>query len=126
MTMSHFEEARALWRTYVPEHGQADTVQGELIRAVERLRDEAQRNANENWRRDHELLVEFVRDTLVDSGLFDASGVEEIQSDTERLLDFEDPETGDELYDRLTERVVEWSRAHPEPVARDRNPRLRL
>jgi hypothetical protein len=40
----YFEEARSLWQQYVPARGQAGTVQGELIRAVEKLRDEAQRD----------------------------------------------------------------------------------
>ena len=33
-TVKYFEEAKRLWHTYVPKSGQADTVQGELIRAV--------------------------------------------------------------------------------------------
>jgi hypothetical protein len=122
----YFEEAQTLWQSYVPARGQADTVQGELIRAVEKLRDEAQRNGNINWREDHAILVAFVRDTLLEPDLFDASAREEIQSDTERLLDFERPDTADERYDRLTDRVVEWARAHPEPVRREPNPSLRI
>ena len=35
------QEARSLWQTSVPPRGQAATVQGELLRAVEKLRDEA-------------------------------------------------------------------------------------
>jgi len=62
--MRHFEEARELWRTYVPARGQAVTVQGELIRAVEKLCDEAQHNGNVNWSDDQAILVNYVRDTL--------------------------------------------------------------
>ena len=71
------------------QSGQADTVQGELIRAVERLRDEAYRNGNVDWGDGHVILVE------------------------------DPPEESDGPYDRLTDRVVEWSRAHPEPVPRE-------
>ena len=39
--MKYAEEAKQLWQTYVPKSGQADTVQGELIRAIEKLQDEA-------------------------------------------------------------------------------------
>ena len=124
--MRYFEEARELWRTYVPARGQAATIQGELIRAVEKLRDEAQRNGNVNWRDDHAIHVNYLRDTLLGSGLFDAAAAREIERDTDRLLDFERPETSDEPYDRLTDRVVEWSRAHPDPVARDPNPELSI
>ncbi|MFD3274338.1 hypothetical protein ACE3MS_30040 [Paenibacillus dendritiformis] len=47
--MKYFNEAKYLWQTYVPKQGQAETVQGELIRAIEKLRGEAQRNGNINW-----------------------------------------------------------------------------
>lgn len=117
--MRYFQEARILWQTFVPRRGQAETVQGELIRSVEKLRDEANRNGNVNWSSNHEKLVAFVRGTLLDSGLFDTAAETEIHSDTRRLLDFEHPATEDEPFDRLTDRIVEWSRAHPHPVPRD-------
>ncbi len=124
--MKYFEEARSLWLTYVPSRGQAGTLQGELIRSVEKLRDEAQRNGNVNWGRDHRKLVAFVRTTLLESGLFDAAAEAEIKGDTRRLLDVDHPETADGPFDRLTDRVVEWSRAHPDPVARHRDPDLHI
>jgi hypothetical protein len=37
----YHQEARSPWRTSVPRSGQAAAVQGELLRAVENLRDEA-------------------------------------------------------------------------------------
>ena len=55
--MKYPEEARSLWRTSIRCIGQADTVQGELLRAVEKLPDEAQRNGNLNWGGGHEALV---------------------------------------------------------------------
>jgi hypothetical protein len=118
------EEARTLWQTYVPPRGQAETVQGELIRAIEKLRDEAQRNGNANWDESHVILAEFVRDTLVDSELFDEATNVEIDRDVGRLLDAEVPEASDEPYDRLADRVVEWARAHADPVPHEPNPRL--
>jgi hypothetical protein len=122
----YFNEARALWKAYVPKRGQADTVQGELMRAVEKLRDEAQRNGNVNWRDDHVILIDYIQDTLINSGLFDDAAVREIKSDTTRLLDYDHPETAGEPYDRLTDRIVEWSRAHPDALPRQRNPRLHI
>jgi hypothetical protein len=56
--VEYFEEARSLWLRYVPPRGQAETVQGELIRAAEKLRNEAQRNANLNWRGDPCLMAQ--------------------------------------------------------------------
>jgi hypothetical protein len=118
------EEARTLWQTYVPPRGQAETVQGELIRAIEKLRDEAQRNGNANWDESHVILAEFVRDTLVGSELFDEATNAEVDRDVGRLLDAEVPEASDEPYDRLADRVVEWARAHADPVPHEPNPRL--
>jgi hypothetical protein len=124
--MNYREQAGVLWRTHVPRTGQADTAQGELIRAVEKLRDEAQRNGNINWRKDHVILAEYVRDTLTSSGVFAEGAVQEIEQDVARLLNYTEPETSDGPYDRLTERLVEWARAHPEPVAHPHNPELRI
>jgi hypothetical protein len=123
--VEYFEEARSLWLQYVPARGQAETVQGELIRAVEKLRDEAQRNGNLNWRGDHVILARYIRDQLVGSGIFTGAAASEIEQDVGRLLDAELPETSDETYDRLSDRIVEWSRAHPDPVPRVHDPALR-
>lgn len=70
--MRHFAEAQRIWQAHVPARGPADSVQGELLRSVEQLRDEAQRNGNVNWGALHATMACFVRDTLVESGLFGA------------------------------------------------------
>jgi len=124
--MRYFDEARALWQAYVPSRGQADTVQGELIRAVEKLLDEAQRNGNLNWGAGHRMLAEYVRAQLAQSPVFDERAVTEINADVERLLRAEDPDTTGEPHDRLTDRIVEWSRAQPGPVPHAHNPDLHL
>lgn len=122
--MNHFEEAKHLWQTYVPKSGQADTVQGELIRAIEKLRDEAQRNGNCNWDHGHETFCSFIRDTLCGSGTFDKATIAEIKSDIARLEDYEHPYCEDDLFDRLTDRIVEWYHRHPDPIPHKRNPDL--
>jgi hypothetical protein len=119
-------EARSLWRTSVPHSGQAATVQGELLRAVEKLRDEAQRNGNINWDGGYETLIAYLRDNLLGSTLFDQTAAEEMESDLDRLSRFDFPETSDAPYDRLADRVIEWCHAHPEPVPHTRNPDLHL
>lgn len=106
----------------MPASGQATTVQGELIRAVEKLRDEAHRNGN--WDGGFVILAEFLRTALVSSGVFSEQAVAEIEQDVDRLLSFESPEMDDGPYDRLSDRVVEWARANPAPVAHQRNPAL--
>jgi hypothetical protein len=39
--MQYFNDAARLWRECVSKSGQADIIEGELLRAVEKLRDEA-------------------------------------------------------------------------------------
>lgn len=101
-------------------------MQGELIRAVGKLRDEAQRNGNINWSGDHVILADYIRSQLTGSGIFPTAAVTEIERDISRLLDFRQPETADEVYDRLADRIVEWARANPDPVPREHNPALSI
>jgi hypothetical protein len=122
--VKYLEEVRSLWRTSVPRSGQAATVHGELLRAVEKLRDEAQRNGNINWDTGHEILIAYLRDNLPGSALFDKTAGQEIKTDLDSLSTFEYPDTSDAPYDRLADRVIERRRAHPEPVAHTRNPDL--
>jgi hypothetical protein len=100
-------------------------VQGELIRAIEKLRDEAQRNGNCNWDHGHEIFCSFLRDTLCDSAVFDSAAIAEIKADISRLEDHEHPYYEDDLYDRLTDRIVEWCQKHPDPIPNKHNPDLR-
>ena len=43
------QECRRIWQRLVPPEGQAATVQGELLREIEKLYHEAWRNGNINW-----------------------------------------------------------------------------
>ncbi|MEV4363293.1 hypothetical protein [Nonomuraea sp. NPDC049625] len=119
-------DARRIWQSYVPPRGQADTVQGELLRAVEKLRNEAQRNGNINWSDSFERLQAFLRSMLVDPTLFDEKDLRELIADLDRLADYERPAIDDAPFDRLTLRVVDWCRAHPEPMEHPHDPMLFL
>ncbi|MFF2440086.1 hypothetical protein [Priestia megaterium] len=55
--MKYFDEAKELWLNYVPRNGQSDIVEGEVIRAIEKLRFEAQGNGNANWDGGFEMVV---------------------------------------------------------------------
>src|SRR5262245_43989025 len=121
-----------IWRNLVPKSGQALTVQGELLRAVEKLRWEAQENGNINWDDGFVLLTDFLRVTLTTHPGFNDSDRRIIKSDLDRLKHFVPPgETRgslpyveDDLYDRLTTYVVRFSRDRPTPIARLPNPEL--
>jgi hypothetical protein len=122
--MHHFDEARQLWRTAVPRSGQADTVQGELLRAVEKLRDEAQRNGNQNWDPGFESLLDYLRTHLLDGQTFSDDERTEIAADLALIANYDYPHTSDDVYDRLTDRVVEWTHGHPDPIRHEHNPNL--
>jgi hypothetical protein len=123
--MKYLDEAKRMWRAFVPAKGQASTVQGELLRAVEKLRDEAMRNGNANWDEGFETLARFVRETLVAPGTFDATASAEIESDLARVSRPEPPVVDAGVFDHLADRVVEWYRSHPEPIPRTMDPTLR-
>lgn len=114
--MRYFDEAREIWRTSVPSTGQADTMQGELLRSVEKLRREAQSNGNQNWDANFEKLLSFLKENLTDPSILPPEEVAIVVGDLERLSDHIHPDTGDDLYDRLSDAVVLWVRTHPEPV----------
>lgn len=71
-----------------------------------------------NWDECHEVLAAVLRNTPLGSDVFDRQERRQIQDDVARLRDFEHRETGDEPFDRLTDRVVEWSPAHPDRLQR--------
>lgn len=122
--MKYFEEAKFLWKNYVPKRGQAETVQGELIRAIEKLRDETQRNGNANWDEGFEIFCQFILDTLCKSGVFDETIQEEIKNDINTLRNYKIPYLEDDIYERITDHIIEWYHENPSPIFKPYNPNL--
>jgi hypothetical protein len=120
----YLDLGRQIWQTYVPKRGQATTVQGELLRANEKLRDESQRNGNINWDDGHEILARYLLDTLTASSVLTDEAKAQLRLDIERILDFENPYTESDLFDRIERSLLDWCAAHPEPVPRAHDPRL--
>lgn len=61
-TEKYLEECKDIWKNFVPDSGQSDVLQGELLRMVEKLRWEAQNNGNINWNEDFEYFC-FILET---------------------------------------------------------------
>jgi hypothetical protein len=62
-----------LWEDLVPENGQANSIQGEILRAIGVLAGEERRNGCVNWDRyfkDYEDLIEFLRTWLPNERVF--------------------------------------------------------
>jgi hypothetical protein len=107
-----------LWDQLVPASGQAATVQGELIRSIGRLRDEAYRNGNVNFDGGHRIMCDFLRDRLSDPGVFDPDQFKDINQAIDRILVDERPDVMGPItaFDRVAERVVQWCLARPTPI----------
>ncbi len=117
--------AQDIWKKYVPKSGQSKFVVGELLRAVEKLRDEANRNGNGNFNDQcHLILINFLRDKLSDKDVFEINVIEKINEELNLLSIEKEPQTGDEIYDRLTERVIDWSLFYGEHIIHKKNPNL--
>jgi len=115
------EKAKYIWKTYVPSRGQADCVQGELLRAISKLEDEAQRNGNINWDEGHEILAQYILDTLLKANIFDDKKLKQLQKDIKRILNYKAPYTEDDLYARITHLIVDFFIHFPEPIKHKHN-----
>ena len=133
------EIASWIWKNQVPRSGQSLSVQGELLRAVEKLRYEAQSNGNINWDANFEKLIDFLHQNLVKRSTLPDEMKLSILADLSRLRNFlpvdklEDhsqdhllPYIQDDLYNRLTSGVVEFSRLNTKLIRRGADPELHL
>jgi len=119
---------KRLWTELVPSEGQASTTQGELIRAVGKLKDEAFRNGNQNFGNGHRILCHYVSETMLDSNVFSRTEIEEIKSSIERVLDSAHPDVlGDKTcFHYLFEMSVRWCQAHPNLIPHHQNSALKI
>src|SRR4051794_21972595 len=121
-------EFKRLWTDLVPAEGQADTVQGELIRAVGKLKDEAFRNGNQNFGKHHRTLCKFIRGTMVNGDVFSRDEIKKVEGWIDRILDSEHPDVlgPSTCFHHLFEMAVRWCHAHPELIPHEANSSLRI
>lgn len=108
----------------MPKSGQADTVQGELLRASEKLRDEAHRNGNMNWDAGHEILANYIKETLLGSSDLSWLQKRRLKADIKTVLNFEEPYLEDDVFDRIEKAILDWYVENRDPIAREHNPSL--
>lgn len=100
---------KVMWQELVPSSGQATTIQGELLRAIEKLRDEAQRNGNGNFHKNcHGLLVEYLKKYLLDESIFKVETISKIKKDLKQISYKTMPYTEDDIYKNISMRIVDW------------------
>lgn len=84
------------------------------------------RNGNGNWDEGFEIMVEFLREVLCD-GTFEPEVTQQIRADLKSILaGGKDPDKdamakGEDPYDRITDRVVEWINKHPKRIPHKAN-----
>jgi hypothetical protein len=113
-----------IWRNLVPKSGQCGTVQGELIRTIEKLSWEARNNGNANWDSGFEILIAFLEHTICDEPQIAKKLKQSIGEDLCRLRDYQRPCTDEDIYVRLTAAAVEWCRIHPQLISKPVDPSL--
>ncbi len=121
----YLEKGKYIWQHFVPKSGQAEFVQGELLRAIEKLRDEALRNGNGNFNEKcHEILIQYLREKLTDKEIFDNKTIQQIKKDLKRLNIENQPYTDDDIYDRISNRIVDWYLYYGEQIKHKKNSKL--
>lgn len=126
-TYSWKREQSRLWNELVPAEGQAETLQGELIRIAGKLTDQAYRNGNMNWDEDHERMWRFIGAKIGHDPIFTSQEQTLIREKIEEVIrDEACPDTSGDgsCYYIISEKVVDWCIAHPKPIAYVGDPTL--
>ena len=134
--LTHLDTCRKIWEELVPEQGQADCIQGELLRQEEKLRNESLGNGNKNWDDNFAWFCEFIEKTLRESGIFDDSRMHTISGAIgyirqcgEYAYRYAEGEIPDEdvnpmlfayvehdLYDYIADAIAEFAEKYPERI----------
>lgn len=120
----YLEKAKYIWKTLVPPRGQADSVQGELLRALASLQDEAQVNGNINWDKGHEILANYLLHVIEDSKMLDDKKLKQFKHDITAPLKIRSPYLENDLYTRITHIIVDFYMKYPEPIKHEHNANL--
>lgn len=120
----YLKKEKHIWEEFVPPRGQAKYVQGELLRALAKLQDEAQRNGNINWDDGFKVLANYLLTTIEESKILDEDKLIEFKDDISTLLDYESPYTKDDLYTRIAHIVVDFYIEFPELILHENNNKL--
>lgn len=105
----------------VPMAGEADTLQGELVRCINNLNDEASRNGWMNFDEGDIESIDVLRRYLPDAGIFSEAVCQQIRTslDTVRHAGERDADEGGFGYTELNflaQRVAEWCRRHDDLI----------
>jgi hypothetical protein len=122
-------EFNDLFEKLVPEFGQSNTVQGELIRAIGRMAHEYFGNGFCNWDAGYERLAAFALRHLTDA-TFGPQTIAGIRADIEHIQAYGRRQNTagydlDAAFDRLMQAAVGWCQRHPSPMPHSPDPELK-
>lgn len=137
----YFDECKYIWKNYVPQAGQADNLQGELLREIEKIRCEAQDNGNINWDDDYSYFCDFISGKLTEQPIFSEVEKQEInlimayikecgtyaqkfysEKKSENNVDMEKiAYVNDNLYDRICDKIGRLHKENGEPMPYEKN-----
>lgn len=118
------ELGKWIWKNLVPKSGQAETIQGELLRANEKLRYESMNNGNANWDDGFEMLLDFLEKTLYSTKGFIKDSHKKLRLDIDRLRKYNEPYLDDDLFDRIEKEIFSFCRKNPELLDHTHNKKL--
>ena len=141
----YFNECKYIWKNYVPKYGQSNTLQGELLREIEKIRYEAQNNGNINWDDDYLYFCDFITNSLLEQSVFSQDEKNEIRIIMTYIKecgsyakDFFNNEiyeieldllkiayTDDNLYDIICDKIGKLQKDHSEPIPYKINENIR-
>ncbi len=127
---------RRIWQEMVPEQGQSEWLQGELLRQIEKLRNEALGNGNINWDDNYTWFCDFISDTLKESGVFEEQEIKKITGALKYIRDcgeyarsYREGEISDDdanpmlfayvdhdLYDFVADAIGKYVEVYPDPI----------
>lgn len=131
---SNKEIVEWIWENFIPESGQSNYVQSEVLRAIEKLRWEAQHNGNMNWDDGFVIFIDYIEEILTSDKKMDPEVVKQVKTDLERLRNFETPTkpnfdpkklpyVENDLYNRLFDSLASYCRLNPVLIKRQINPK---
>lgn len=140
-TPKYLDVCKYIWTNFVPKNGQAGSLQGELLREIEKLRWEAQENGNINWDEDFSYFCDFISKTLTEQTIFSEGEKEETILIMRRLkeygayaekahngeIPYEDVDMNkiayieDDLYDIICDKIARLHMQSPQPIPYEKN-----
>ena len=97
--------AKDIRKNLIPVRGKAETVEGEMLRGLDNLRDEAQRNGNVNFNKVYKEYADFIASTLGSAAFFEDKEKNKITEATKKLSHAGKPYLDDDIYDYLTDQI---------------------